>query len=178
MRSKWLLLVLLLCLPGCATFDTLMGGGEERTPFDNVEVSATKSMTMFSDNARTSEPLADHLQPIPLPPLPKATVVADADGKEHAAFTADGMNQLIYYKDVSASNTQLAKDLVGVANSAINQKNAVVEAGKLEERRANHNAEKLALTEEELKRTKRKAWFSRWGYRAATLAAFILGLKL
>jgi hypothetical protein len=88
------------------------------------------------------------------------------------------MNDLLYYRDVSNTNTQLATDLVRVATSSIEAQNAAVAAGKLEEQRANHNAEVVAQREKELKHEKRMRWLERWLTRAAAVLAFYLGTQV
>lgn len=144
----------------------------------NFVVTSDQVTTEFSDKVKPLAPLPDDWKPLQLPKTPRGDLVFDTEGKEWAAFDQRDMNILLNYRDVSESNTQLAQDLKKVAATAIESQNAAVEAGKLEEQRANHNAQVVAAREKQLKHEKRMRWLERWLTRAAVVLSFWLGTQI
>lgn len=131
MRST--LLVYLALLGGCTSV-------AEFTPTDRYE------------NIMRLNPIEGNVQPLPERPKLKQVTVSGEDG---AFLSNDGIEKLLSYKEVAETNTDAATLLVTQYNTAVVNRNTLLELLKAEEKRANFYNQ-LYVETENLRREQQK----------------------
>lgn len=103
-----------------------------------------------------------------VPEVNKPTLIK-SDGKEYAAFEESDFDKLRRLKNIASKNTEVAKILLDINKELIKDRNLIIQLAKMEELRANYNAERWAEVKTELKERKRQHILDVWGYRILIL---------
>lgn len=154
-----LILLMLLTLVGCSAFQTK----ENVAPIDHTYSETVKPL-----------PSLDGVAVQQLPVSPKAIKAVGPNGEPLVGFTVEGADQLRKLRAAAEANTQLATDALDTNRSLINERNSVVQLGRLEEARANYLAQQWKMQADEADKAKRDQRWSEWGNRLLWVVSLFL----
>jgi PBP1b-binding outer membrane lipoprotein LpoB len=128
----------------------------------------TDSLTMMEMPTISAEPLA---------PKPDAVVIIDPTTQEEVvAFSPEGIDALMLMRKQATKNIELVEALGTTLQAIVQERNALVNMAKEQERRSNAMAQSHAHTEEKLRREEKMRSLEKFGYQILLLLGLAAGI--
>lgn len=145
---KLLLLLLIgLTLTGCTTLSVTAPVADTFSEFEAVKTTEIK--------------------PVAIPKLPKVDL---------SLFTEEQKRQIIQVRESGLANEALVNEMVKAYNSAIRERNALIELGKISDAKFDFMAQRWADSEEARARDKQEYLISEYFYKSLLLLGLVIGL--